>query len=110
MTEIVFKPSDRAREAFRRMYDSVHDAITEQFFDIFEAEGDWRRAGSMAAQVYIRNAARVAVFGARCAGVEPDADLWRGACNAAFAIALKDVEAVFAEPAINPDAATGQEP
>lgn len=93
--EMTFTPNEKAREAFRRMNNEARDAMMAQFFDIWEAEGDPRRAGSMAAHAYIRNAARMAVFGAQCGGHKPDAELWATCCKDAFDAALSDVAEAF---------------
>lgn len=95
MLEKTFMPTDEARAAFIRMNDAAADAMMEQFFAIWEAEGDPRRAGSMAAHAYIRNAARMDVFGAQCAGQEPQAELWRECCDAAYTDAVRDVTEAF---------------
>lgn len=97
MPETMFTPNDKARAAFKRMSDTARDEMMAQFFDIWEAEGDPRRAGSMAAHAYIINAARMAVFGAQCAGHEPDSDLWRACCADAFNEALRDVATAFVQ-------------
>lgn len=99
MTETTFTPTDKALEAFKRMSDHASDQMIAQFFDIWEAEGDPRRAGSMAAHAYIRNAARLAVFGAHCAGVDPEPEMWRACCEDALTAALHDVPEAFAEAA-----------
>ena len=101
MDEIMFTPNDAARAAFKRMGDAAADAMMAQFFDIWEAEGDPRRAGSMAAHAYIRNAARMAVFGARCAGRDPESELWRAACEQAYTDAIREVNTAFVEAAIH---------
>lgn len=104
MTEIIFTPNDKARAAFKRMSDAASDAMMAQFFDIWEAEGDPRKAGSMAAHAYIKNAARMAVFGAQCAGLEPQVDLWHQACEDAFTEALRDVSEAFVTAALGDNA------
>lgn len=95
MSDVIFKPTDKAREAFRRMSDAAMDAMQDQFFELWEAEGDPRRAGSMVAHAYIQNAAKIAVFGSRCAGLEPQSDLWRAACEEAFTNAACAVDIAF---------------
>lgn len=99
-TETKFTPSAAARAAFKAMADEGHDAIMERFFGIWEADGDPRRAGSMAAHAFITNAARIAVFGALCGGHEPQQELWQACCEEAFHQAVKDVATAFdkAEP------------
>jgi hypothetical protein len=95
MDEVMFKPTDKAREVLRRMNDAAMDAMQEQFFELWEAEGDPRRAGSIAAHAYITNAAKIAVFGSRCAGLEPQSDLWRAACEDALTNAIRAVDIAF---------------
>jgi hypothetical protein len=105
--EKIFTPNDKAREAFKRMSDAGSDAMMAQFFEIWEAEGEPRRAGSMAAHAYIRNAARMAVFGAQCAGHPPQIDLWLECCEQAFHDAVTDVGTAFLEVAIDETTASG---
>jgi hypothetical protein len=90
-----FTQSDKAREVFKAMHQGAHDALMESFFAIWEAEGDAHRAGSMAAHAFIRNGARVAVFGAFCANHEPQEALWMACCKEAFDLAIVDVAAAF---------------
>lgn len=97
--ETTFKPNDEARAVFRNMSDAACDALMDRFFDLWMAEGEPRRAGSMAAHAYIRNAARIAVFGARCAGHEPQIEAWLGTCEEQFRIAVIDVAEAFAQGA-----------
>jgi len=92
-----FVPNETARAAFRAMDKEAGDVLMEQFFALWEAEGDARRAGSMAAHAYIRNAARIAVFGAECAGHEPEIGMWRATCDEQFEKAVNDVATAFAE-------------
>lgn len=96
----IFTPGPEARAAFKRLADAAYDAMSKEFFDMWEAEGDPRRAGSLAAHAYIKNAAKFAVFGAHCAAVEPERDMWMAACAAAYDEATKDVLIAFdlAEP------------
>lgn len=95
MTQPTFSPNDEARAAFRRMSVEASDQMTDRFFEIWETAGDPREAGSLAAHAYIKNAARMAVFGARCAGIDPSPDLWLSCCKDAFDNALRDVETAF---------------
>lgn len=95
MSETEFKPTDRAREIYRGLAKSAQATAVDGFFDMWEAEGDPRRAGSMAAHIHITNGARVAVFGAMCAGDEPRKDLWMACCEAAYDAAIKDVSDAF---------------
>lgn len=94
-TETTFKPTAPAREAFRAMSREAGDVLMERFFDIWEKEGDPRRAGSIAAHAYIRNAAQIAVFGARCGGHEPSIEMWLATCEDQFHEAVKLVEESF---------------
>ena len=95
MSEQIFKPNDEARAAFNRMSNELADRIMDNFFGLWEAEGDPRRAGSMAAHAYIKNAAKVAVFGAKCSGHTPDKALWLAACGDAYEAATKEVSFAF---------------
>lgn len=90
-----FKPTEEAKAAFHRMRSDAFDAVTKQFFDIWEAEGEPQRAGSMAAHAMLSCAARVAVFGAQCAGIEPQRERWREACDQAFTDAVAAVAKSF---------------
>lgn len=100
--ETTFRPTEEAKAAFKRMADQASDAMMEHFFAMWEAEGDPRRAGSLAAHAYISRAARVAVFGAHCSGLPPQQELWEAACLDAFNDALRDVNTAFVEAAIEP--------
>lgn len=92
----IFNPTDTARSAFKALMGGVTDQVMDGFFDMWEAEDDPRKAGSMVAHAYISNAAKVAVFGAECAGKEPRKDLWLKACEEAYDAATKDVGAAVA--------------
>lgn len=96
-----FTPTEDARKVFRTMYREASDAIMEKFFDLWEASGDPREAGSMAAHAYIKNAARVAVFGARCAGEDPRQHQWQACCDEQFHDAVRDVATAFIQAAID---------
>ena len=91
----VFYPGAAAIAAFKRLSDAAYDAMSKDFFDMWEAEGDPRKAGSMAAHAYIKNAAKFALFGAQCAAVEPDRDKWMAACAAAYDEAREAVAIAF---------------
>lgn len=90
-----FKPTGEARAAFERMRLDTFGAAMKQFFDLWDAEGDSHRAGSLAAHALMTCAARIAVFGAQCAGVEPQREMWLAACDAAYAEAVETVEKSF---------------
>lgn len=93
--ETTFTPSDKAREVFKGLSGASGDAMMERFFELWEAEGESRKAGSMAAHAFVRNAARIAVFGAVCGGYEPNRDLWMQCCGEAFDQAVIDVAKAF---------------
>lgn len=99
--EATFNPNDTARAAFKAMHDEAAGPLMERFFELWEAEGDPRRAGSMAAHAYIRNAARIAVFGARCGGHEPDINMWLDTCQMQFNEAFKAVAEAFLQVAVD---------
>lgn len=105
-----FKPNDASRAVFKAMDAKAGDALMERFFDLWEAEGDARRAGSMSAHAYIRNAAHIAVFGARCAGTDPDVECWRAACEEQFHDALRSVAEAFIQAAIDDELAKDAAP
>jgi hypothetical protein len=75
-----FTPTDTTRVALKSLAGGLADAAEEKFFEVWEAEINDpdapRMAGSVIAAAYMKNAARFAVFGARCAGKEPSLKLW----------------------------------
>lgn len=99
MTDETFTPNDTARTVFKAMDVAAGDILMERFFDLWEADGDPRQAGSMAAHAYIKNGARIAIFGATCGAHEPSIELWLATCEAAFHQALIDVGAAFEQSA-----------
>lgn len=94
--EIKFEPNDKARELFKKFYSDASAATMEEFFDLWEAEGDPRRAGSMMAHKLVILGARFAVFGAVCGGHKPNIALWMEVCRERAEEAIKDVSEAFA--------------
>lgn len=102
MTEPTFKPNAQTKAILARMHaeDGTLAQMLEEFFALWEAEGKdgARRAGSIMAHIYVRQAARIAVFGAVCAGGdEPNLDLWLALCKEHGEKALIDVREAFAD-------------
>lgn len=93
---IVFELTPETKEKLKAFScaDSWQKAM-EQFFAFWETENDPRKAGSIVAHGLVRNAARVAVFGAVCDGREPRKDLWMELCSDHFHEAVMDVNGVM---------------
>ena len=90
-----FKPTDAARAILKGLRNRLGDDADKEFFDTWEAEisdpDAPRMAGSIVASAYMRLAARYGVFGANCAGREPNLQLWLVLAEQEFHDAVKDV-------------------
>lgn len=90
-----FTPSDRTKAMMKVLFPLVGDQASAAFFDAWETEIENpdapRRAGSVVATGYMLTAARVAVFGAQCAGANPDRDQWMKFAGEQFDQAVKDL-------------------
>lgn len=95
MTDGTFKPTDETRAILKALRNDLGDAADKQFFDVWEAEiadpDAPRMAGSVIASAYMRLAARYGVFGADCAGREPNLQLWLALAEQEFRDAVRDV-------------------
>lgn len=89
-----FTPSPRTLALATAFFTELEKAAETSFFDMWESELENtdapRRAGSVIANAYMRSAARFAVFGAQCAGVQPDLDQWKKFALEQFGRALED--------------------
>lgn len=94
-----FEPTDITRKLFKHLAEKMHDISLGEFFELWEAEDDPRKAGSVVAAAHMRAAARVAVFGAVCAGLEPQEANWLELAKEQFDQALIDVGAAFQKKA-----------
>lgn len=75
-----FTPSPETYRILKSLLAELANEGDTRFFEIWENEAEHadasRRAGSIMAHAYMRTAATCAIFGAVCAGVEPDLELW----------------------------------
>lgn len=99
-TVIEFTPSEQARGLLQRAFKDESVSSMDEFFALWEAEGCPRRAGSMMAHKFVILGARYAVFGAQCAGVEPNLDLWMNVCREAAERAIADVDESFEQASL----------
>ena len=66
-----FDPTEATRERLRNSGQELSNAAMDEFFALWETEGDPRKAGSIVAHRYVIQAAKIAAFGAVCAGQTP---------------------------------------
>lgn len=87
-----------AAEATRQNQDltaaikALIEEVVDQFFNLWETEGDPRKAGSVIAHHLMDEAAKIAAFGAVCAGREPDMNQWLALCRERMDAAILDVK------------------
>jgi hypothetical protein len=73
----------------------ISDDLMNEFFALWETENDSRKAGSIIAHRLVLAAARIAIFGTRCAGRKPLLDMWAIICEQRGREAAEDVAKAF---------------
>lgn len=93
-----FTATEASKPIFERLFDGVSERGIEQFFNLWEAQGegsDPREAGSLVAHAYMTIAARIAVFAAECSGNKPRREQWLAMAAEHFDKAIADVDTAF---------------
>jgi len=90
-----FQPTDATKELLAKSWgvhgEVLHEKSIEFFFKLWSTEDDPRKAASLFANFYLRQAALIAVLGAECASQPFSRQLWDRACGAEFERAVKHV-------------------
>lgn len=96
----IFQPTEATKTLWKSKMVSLlpHDLVDE-FFALWETEKDARKAGSLVAHRIMVWAARIALFGAQCSGVEPKLENWLAASRERFDEAQIDVASAFKQAA-----------
>lgn len=94
-----FQPNEKTKAILARTGMTIPDELMTEFFALWETEDDPRKAGSIIAHRLILYASRIAIFGAKCAGLEPTLEAWLGSCEMDFVDSVAAVEEAFRQGA-----------
>lgn len=91
-----FKPSEKTQELLEKTWGSGGGVLQERslkfLLQLWDCEGDPRRAAAVFAHFYVNQAAIIACLGTMFAGKVPSKELWMSACETAFDESLARID------------------